>query len=207
MPSLSLDKVERFYKYHSLVYDWTRWTILWSRDVAIDRFVSDPDGGYLEIGCGTGLNFGKILKRLGSAGTLTGLDFSGDMLKVARKRVEKQGWQNVDLVRENAETFDLGRQFDGALFSYSLTMIPDWRAAVERTLAHLKPGGRIVILDFYTLEDCPKSLRWLFLTWLGGNHVDPSRNYKEYLSTVLEDFEFDSRNLGYNFIATGRRPA
>lgn len=206
MKTQSLESIERFYKIHSLVYDYTRWMILFSRDEAAKELVTLPGGDYLEIGCGTGLNFGRILRQLGPQGTLTGLDFSPDMLAVARKRVDRDGMKQVSLVRENAETFDLGRKFDGILFSYSITMIPNWRAAVERCMAHLKPGGKMVVLDFYTLEGWPGPFRKVFRWWLGANHVDNARDYPEYLSKVAADFNLKPRNLGWNFIATGRAP-
>ena len=38
---------------------------------------------------------------------------------------------------------------DVVTFSYSLTMIPDWFAALENAAAMLKPGGTIGVVDFY----------------------------------------------------------
>lgn len=206
MTTLSLDKIERFYRFHSAVYDFTRWMILFSRGEAARSLVSKPEGDYLEVGCGTGLNFPKVLAHVGPHGSLTGLDYSPEMLACARKRVERGGMDRVSLVRANAEDFDLGRSFDGILFAYSITMIPDWKAAVACCLRHLKPGGRMVVLDFYTLDGWPPPMPRLFSLWLGLNHVATARDYPEHLSNQLAGFDLRVRNRGWNFIATGNKP-
>jgi S-adenosylmethionine-diacylgycerolhomoserine-N-methlytransferase len=38
---------------------------------------------------------------------------------------------------------------DVAYFSYALTMIPDWRAAIDNALAILRPGGMLGVVDFH----------------------------------------------------------
>ena len=141
--------VQRFYKYQAAIYDLTRWTLLLGRNSAVDALRLRPDASVLEIGCGTGLNFGPIQRRLNpTLGRIVGVDFSEHMLKRARRRVERRGWRNVELRAADATRLDLGRQFDAVFFAYSLSMIPDWRLALERAVAHLAPGGRIVVLDF-----------------------------------------------------------
>src|ERR671911_700620 len=44
---------------------------------------------------------------------------------------------------------------DVVTFSYSLTMIPDWFAAIENALAMLKPGGTLGVVDFYVARKYP----------------------------------------------------
>ena len=43
--------------------------------------------------------------------------------------------------------------FDRVLFSYSLSMIPDWYQALEAAVAALKSTGRIHIVDFGDLTE------------------------------------------------------
>lgn len=197
--------VQRFYRYHARVYDKTRWMILHSRREAVDHLQLTSDASVLEVGCGTGLNFRFVLDRLdGQRGHLTGLDFSADMLVQARNRVASRGWSNVDLVEGDASTMSLGRQFDGILFAYSLTMIPDWGAALERAREHLRPGGRLVVLDFSTF------LGWgplapLMRLWLRSCHVETQRPYVDHLRTLFPALHVRHWLGGYNFIAVGTR--
>src|SRR5262245_22046858 len=116
--------VQRFYRFHAYMYDWTRWLILHGRRNAVARLRVAPGSDVLEIGCGTGLNFKYVIEAQQSRGRLVGLDFSADMLRRAERRVSARGWRNIDLVQADATQMSLGRQFDAILFGYSLTMIP-----------------------------------------------------------------------------------
>jgi ubiquinone/menaquinone biosynthesis C-methylase UbiE len=197
--------VQRFYRYHAYVYDFTRWTILHGRRRATERLELRPDASMLEIGCGTGLNFRYVLDKLDpQCGRLTGLDFSADMLHQAEKRVTSRGWSNVELVQGDATTMQLGRKFDGILFAYSLTMIPDWPSAIDRVAEHLKPGGRLVVLDFSTFEGWGP-LGAIMRGWLRLNHVEPSRPYIEKLREHFPKLNVTYWLGGYNFTAVGQR--
>jgi ubiquinone/menaquinone biosynthesis C-methylase UbiE len=44
-----------------------------------------------------------------------------------------------------AMTFE--KEFDGALFTLGLRVIPGWRDALENMVAAVKPGGRVATLD------------------------------------------------------------
>ncbi len=197
--------VQRFYRFHAYVYDSTRWMILHGRRQAVAALNLRPDSQVLEIGCGTGLNFRFILEHLDPrAGKLVGLDFSGDMLQRAARRVARHGWSSVELREADATTLDLGRRFDAVFFGYSLTMIPNWRAALARACEHLTPGGRLVVLDFSRFEGWGP-LAPLWRAWLRINHVETVQPYEDELRRVLDRCEVRYWLGGYNFTAVGRR--
>lgn len=161
----------------------------------------------LEIGCGTGLNFRHLLAPLDpQRGSLVGLDFSGDMLSIAKRRVDSQNWPNVELLQADASNFDISRQFDGILFAYSLTMIPDWRNALRRAFAHLKPGGRMVVLDFSRFAGWGP-LAPVMRGWLRANHVDTLQPYLETMREICGNADVQYWFGGYNFTALARRNA
>ncbi len=199
--------VQRFYRYHAHVYDGTRWMILHRRRRAVELLGLRADSEVLEVGCGTGLNFGYVLDELEpGAGRLTGLDFSGDMLRRAERRRAARDWNNVELLQADATQLALGRQFDAILFAYSLTMIPEWPRALERAVGHLRAGGRLVVLDFGQFE------RWWLLgpvmrAWLRANHVETLGLYTGRLRELLTGFELETWLGGYCFIASGQRSA
>jgi S-adenosylmethionine-diacylgycerolhomoserine-N-methlytransferase len=212
---LTQTAVQRFYRYHAYVYDSTRWLILHGRRRAVERLELRPDSQVLEIGCGTGLNFPYIMECLTKggvgvppatepAGRLVGLDFSPDMLQRAARRVAARGWKNVELVQADAAKLALDRQFDAIFFGYSLTMIPDWRGALERAHAHLRPGGRVVVLDFGRFENWGPFgavMRW----WLRINHVDTLQPYEQTMRNLFGEARVESWFGGYNFTASARR--
>lgn len=199
--------VQNFYRYHAYIYDWTRWMILHGRRRAVAEMQLRPDSRVLEIGCGTGLNFRYLLEPLDPArGTLVGLDFSHDMLARAERRVAAQGWSNVELVQGDATQLDLGRTFDGILFAYSITMIPDWPAALERAAQHLAPGGVLAVLDFSRFRAWGP-LAPVMRQWLRLNHVETLQPYEDTLRTVLPNTSVRYWAGGYNFTAVARKDA
>lgn len=196
--------VQNFYRYHAYVYDSTRWMILHGRRRAVAAMQLRPDSEVLEVGCGTGLNFRFVLEALDpSSGRLLGLDFSEDMLHQAGKRVAAKRWQNVELVQGDATAMRLDRKFDGILFAYSLTMIPDWPKAIECAKAHLKPGGRLVVLDFGPFQNWGP-LGPVMRGWLRANHVETTKPYAETLRKQFANHSLTYWMGGYNFTFVGR---
>lgn len=197
--------VQRFYRFHALVYDRTRWMILHGRRRAVAALGLRPDSRVLEIGCGTGLNFELVQERLDPArGALVGLDFSPDMLARAQARVAAQRWSNVRLVQADASTMALGETFDAVLFAYSLTMIPNWPAALERAAAHLAPGGRCVVLDFSRFHGWGP-LAPAMRTWLRLSHVQTLPPYEDQMHQVFPRVDVEYWLGGYNFTAIARK--
>ena len=52
--------------------------------------------------CGTGLDFPHILRRIGEEGKITGVDFSGEMLNRAAKKISRNNWTNIELVHADS---------------------------------------------------------------------------------------------------------
>ncbi len=205
-PPADRSAVQRFYRLHALIYDYTRWMILHGRRRAVEQMGLRLDSEVLEIGCGTGLNFSYLVGPLApKTGRLVGVDFSGDMLAVARKRCDRAGWANVALQQADATMLDLGRKFDAILFAYSLTMIPNWPAALERARDHLKPGGRLVVLDFGRFRGWGP-LGGLWRGWLRTNHVETLAPYLDKLAEMFENLQVHDWLGGYNFTAVARSP-
>ena len=187
-----------------MVYDHTRWMILHGRSRAVEQMQLRPDADVLEVGCGTGLNFPYLQRHLDpQRSRLVGLDFSRDMLDRAERRVAAAGERNVELVEADAAAMRLDRRFDGILFAYSLTMIPDWRGALARAKEHLKPGGRLVVLDFGRFGAWGP-LGPVMRGWLRANHVETLQPYVDELRKLFSDLTVTEWLGGYNFTAVAR---
>lgn len=101
----------------------------------------------VEIGCGTGLNFSLLEQAVGAEGKIIGVDLTDSMLAQARKRVESNGWSNVELVHENAAAFQFPSGVDGIISTLALTLVPEFDKVIQNGCTALKPGKRWVILD------------------------------------------------------------
>ena len=101
----------------------------------------------VEIGCGTGLNFGLLEERIGPEGRLIGVDLTDAMLAGARTRIKASGWRNIELVESTAASFRFPPEVDGILSTFARTLEPDFDLVIEEGAKALKPGRRWVILD------------------------------------------------------------
>jgi ubiquinone/menaquinone biosynthesis C-methylase UbiE len=97
----------------------------------------------LDAGCGTG----HSLARIAAAGARpVGLDFSVEMLKVARRRLPAAGLVAADLER----TLPLrSRRFDAALCALVGEHLPRLRATFAELRRVLRPGGRFVFSVYH----------------------------------------------------------
>ncbi len=104
---------------------------------------SQAEGEVLEIAIGTGRNLSFYRPGV----ELTAIEFSPEMLAIARKRAEEVGRQ-VDLREGDAQ--DLGfadESFDTVVITLALCTIPDDRKAVREARRVLRFGGKLILLE------------------------------------------------------------
>lgn len=128
------------------------------RVAGVDALALQPGDRVIDIGCGTGLSLPLLRRAVGPAGRVVGLDASPTMLRQASRRVQRGGWDNVDLVRGDATemTTDALRgrcvgsdetRVDALIFIYSLSLMKPWQGAWGRALASAGPGARFAVVD------------------------------------------------------------
>jgi len=105
--------------------------------------VPEARGDVLELGVGTGLNFGLY----GQVGSLAGIDPDAFMLERARTRAAELALP-IELHQAGAEAlpFDRGR-FDTVVMTFTLCTIPDVAASLAEARRVLKPGGRMLFVE------------------------------------------------------------
>ncbi|EPJ46419.1 MAG: ubiquinone/menaquinone biosynthesis methyltransferase [Osedax symbiont Rs1] len=104
----------------------------------------------LDIAGGTGdltLRFARIV---GSTGRVTLADINDSMLKVGRdKLTDKGAVANIDFVQANAECLPFpDNHFDIITIAFGLRNVTDKDAALRSMQRVLKPGGKLMILEF-----------------------------------------------------------
>jgi S-adenosylmethionine-diacylgycerolhomoserine-N-methlytransferase len=170
--------MDRMYHHQRHVYDLTRKYYLFGRDRLIEGLSPPMGGRVLEVGCGTARNL-VLAARAWPAARFYGIDISSEMLMTARQRVQRSGLSSrVELAHADATHFDPALlfgvpSFSRILFSYSLSMIPDWRAALAQALVWLPRGGELHIVDFGDQERLGLLLRVGLRRWLRQFHVTP----------------------------------
>jgi S-adenosylmethionine-diacylgycerolhomoserine-N-methlytransferase len=177
-PQSHAELMDSVYRYQRYIYDFTRKYYLFGRDRLIRDMALGRDETVLEVGCGTARNLIAMARRYPGA-RLYGLDASHEMLKTAQKHVAKAGLSHRIILRHGyAEDltpalFARSEPFDRIVFSYSLSMIPDWYQGLNASRAALDPGGRLHVVDFGDLTGLGPAGARLMRTWLKLFHVEP----------------------------------
>ncbi len=169
-------RMDAIYAQQRHIYDLTRKYYLLGRDRLIARLDVPRGGTVLEIGCGTGRNLIAVARRYPSA-RLFGLDISEAMLSTARAKIAAAGLvdriavKQADATRFAASTLFGMTAFDRVFFSYTLSMIPDWRAALGQGIAAC--DGRVSMVDFGQFERLPPPFGRAMRAWLAKFDVTP----------------------------------
>ncbi|MBB3210564.1 S-adenosylmethionine-diacylgycerolhomoserine-N-methyltransferase [Rhodopirellula rubra] len=143
------DRLESFYGKQAGDYDGFRSRLLHGRRPLIEKLEFNEGDVWVDLGCGTGENLTLAGDRACGLSEVHLVDLSPSLLKLAEHRRIANG-PVVKTHLADATTFRaIQRPADLVTFSYSLTMIPDWFAAIEAAINLLRPGGQIGVTDFY----------------------------------------------------------
>lgn len=101
---------------------------------------------YLDIGTGTG----RLLEVIGGrAERALGVDLSREMLAVARTKLEQAGLRNCSVRQADLYQLPLADgSFDAVTMHQVLHYLDDPAAALAEAARVLRPGGRLVVVDF-----------------------------------------------------------
>ena len=132
----------------------------------------------LDLACGTG----DIALAVAEKGARTvGLDITHRMLQLARRRAgAASSTQALDFVSGDMTSLPLpAASFDLVTTGYGLRNVPDFDAAIDEIARVLRPGGRLLSLDFNRPESRLVRAAYLaYLTVVGSTlgwvlHRDP----------------------------------
>jgi S-adenosylmethionine-diacylgycerolhomoserine-N-methlytransferase len=208
------ERLESFYSKQAQGYDDFRRRLLQGRKEMWDA-LNIPDGATaVDMGGGTGANLEFLGDRIGKLKQLNLVDLSGSLLKVANQRIDARGWTNVKTVEADATAWMPSEPVDIVTFSYSLTMIPDWFAAMDQAWKMLKPGGTIGVVDFYVSRKYPDAGRkkhsWLTSTfwpnWFRFDNVFPSPDHVPYLHRHFTPLHFSEHRARIPYMPFSRVP-
>jgi len=148
----------------------------------------------IDLCCGTGLNFPLLEKAVGQEGRIIGVDVSAGMLSEARKKIEHNGWDNVELINCDVAEYRFPKNIDGIITSYAITLVPQYDGIIRKGAEALKPGKRFVILDFKRPKGWPDwlvrlAVRLLFVPF-GANYEMINRHPWESIEKNLNVVSF-----------------
>jgi ubiquinone/menaquinone biosynthesis C-methylase UbiE len=211
------DPIEARRRYDNMAVDYDRHLGLQSsrlgryqegvRKRAVAALQLKPGQTVIDVGCGTGASFARLVAAVGRDGRVVGVDQSGGMLGVATKRIADEQWTNVELIEAPVQDAKLP-DADAAIFffTHDLMRTP---AALDNITTAVRPGGRVVTAG------AKRPSLWLAPIALAARLI--MRRYIttdeglakpwDLLADRLEDVTSESLLLGAIYIVAGRRRA
>ncbi len=209
------DRMESFYRGQAAAYDDFRKRLLRGREELYGQLDVPAGGIWVELGGGTGSNLELLGDRIQKLAKVYVVDLSDSLLEIASRRAKERRWGHVHPVTADATSWQPpeGRA-DVVTFSYSLTMIPDWFAAIENASAMLRDGGRIGVVDFYLSRKFPQEghqrhgwlTRSFWPLWFGTDNVFPSADHVPFLEHKFQAEHFSECRAKVPYLPLMRVP-
>ena len=167
-----------------------------------------PSDVVVELGCGTGLNFAYVQQGIGPQGKIIGVDLTDAMLDVARDRVTRERWTNVELVQADLAGWQFPDGISGVYSTLALTLVPEYDTIIERASRAMRAGRRLAVLDMKEPEGWPA---WLIrlAAWLnkpyGVSLELADRHPWESIRQYLTETEFKEYYFGTLYLCVGEK--
>lgn len=124
---------------------------LW-KHFAIEQSGARPGQRILDLAGGTGDLAARLSRLVGPQGDVVVGDINASMLNVGRARLLDKGISgNLSFVQANAESLPFpANSFDCITMAFGLRNVTDKQKALASMYRVLKPGGRLLVLEFST---------------------------------------------------------
>ncbi|MCP4272979.1 MAG: bifunctional demethylmenaquinone methyltransferase/2-methoxy-6-polyprenyl-1,4-benzoquinol methylase UbiE [Gammaproteobacteria bacterium] len=180
---------------------------LWKR-YAIELASVREGQTILDLAAGTGDLAKLMAPKVGKSGKIILSDINDSMLMVGRDRMTDSGFiGNIEYVQANAESLPFkDKQFDCVTLAFGLRNVTDKDAALRSIYRVLKPGGRLLVLEFSKpthslLEKVYDEYSFKILPKIGSLVTDDEESYK-YLAESIR-MHPDQQTLKSMFLDAG----
>lgn len=165
----------------------------------------------LDAGCGTGLSFEPLRERVGAEGRIVGVELSPEMARIARERVRRAGWTNVEVIVADLARVPLAPPlldcppFDALLFHYTHDLLQS-ESALANIFARAQPGARVALAGLKKTHPLLFPLNWS-VAWRGWRYRTTEAGLREpwrYLTRWVPDFQWERHLLDTAYIGWGK---
>ena len=121
---------------------------LWKK-IAVETSGLREDFIVLDLAGGTGDMVKLMRSKISNKGSIILSDINWSMLKEGRDRLIDEGVEDVQIAQIDAQYLPFkDNTFDLITIAFGLRNVTDKKAALESILSSLKPGGKLMILEF-----------------------------------------------------------
>ena len=164
----------------------------------------NPDAD-LGLGCGLPTNFAKIKKgdtvvdlgsgagndcfvarsEAGENGKIIGIDFTPEMIAIAKRNAEKRGFANIEFIQGDIENIPLNSNIADVIVSNCvLNLVPNKQAVFSEIYRVLKSTGHFSISDIVLTGQLPEKIK--SATELYAACVSGAIEKDDYIQFILE---------------------
>ncbi|MBL8298885.1 MAG: class I SAM-dependent methyltransferase [Rhodanobacteraceae bacterium] len=184
--------LQAFYAPQAAHYDAFRERLLQGRRELLQSLDLPHGARVVELGGGTGRNLDFLSDaQWERIARIQLVDLCPALIE--RAQIRSKTRPQLEVIQADATCWRPQGLVDCVYFSYALTMIPNWLAALDNALAMLKPGGLLGSVDFYVSEAAPAPglrrhgavTRWFWPRWFGHDGVHPHPSHLPLLRTRM----------------------
>ena len=113
----------------------------------------------LDLGSGAGVDAFVARRIVGASGQVTGVDFTPQMVELAKRNAKKLGYENVSFVQGDIENLPIpSDSVDRVISNCVLNLVPNKAKAFAEMHRVLSPGGRFTVSDIVLEGNLPESI-------------------------------------------------
>lgn len=136
-------------------YDFLNTLLSFNRDkywrrFAVEKAELKEGQSAIDVATGTGELALELAKVAGATGRVVGVDFCEEMLEKAKDKIRSTDYREaIELIAENARNLPFkDNTFDCATIGFALRNVESVRETLREMRRVVKPGGRVVSLEF-----------------------------------------------------------
>lgn len=100
----------------------------------------------LDVACGTGASAIPAAREVGKSGAVTGIDLSENQLRLASRKAEYLGLNNIEFKRGDMENVGYpDKFFDSVICVFGIFFVPDMEKLVNELWRMVKTGGKLAV--------------------------------------------------------------
>ena len=119
-----------------------------------------PGDTVIDLGSGAGNDCFVARHETGLEGKVIGIDFTEEMIRLARQNAEKLGYNNVEFRHGDIDDMPISDDMaDVVVSNCVLNLVPNKPKVINEIFRVLKPGGHFSISDIVLVGQLPDTLR------------------------------------------------